>query len=109
MKAGAAEQRLELPFGIPMMGYGARAGAARALHDPLHVRALYLWNAAGTPSRPPERPVRAPRASRGRPAESLQIPARSAAPFNRTCTPADRARPASPRARASPDRAPESA
>jgi hypothetical protein len=42
MKAGAAERRLELPSGIPMMGYGARTGTAEGLHDPLHARALYL-------------------------------------------------------------------
>jgi len=42
MKAGAAEVRLELPVGIPLMGYGARQGVAQAVHDPLHTRALYL-------------------------------------------------------------------
>lgn len=42
MRAGAAEVRLELPLGIPMMGYGARTGRACDEHDPLHVRALWL-------------------------------------------------------------------
>jgi hypothetical protein len=42
MRAGAAEVRLELPLGIPMMGYGARTGRASDEHDPLHVRALLL-------------------------------------------------------------------
>jgi len=42
MRAGVAEVRLELPRGIPMMGYGARAGSATGEHDPLHARALLL-------------------------------------------------------------------
>jgi len=42
MRAGAAEIRLELPLGIPMMGYGARTGRVTDEHDPLHVRALLL-------------------------------------------------------------------
>jgi len=42
MRCGAAEVRLELPVGVPMMGYGARVGTAIAEHDPLHARALYL-------------------------------------------------------------------
>lgn len=42
MKAGAAEVSLDLPLGIPLMGYGARQGVAESVHDPLHTRALYL-------------------------------------------------------------------
>jgi hypothetical protein len=40
--AGVARVPLDAPLGGPMMGYGARAGTARAVHDPLFVRALYL-------------------------------------------------------------------
>jgi hypothetical protein len=47
MRAGAAEIRLELPDGIPMMGYGARTGRAAGEHDPLHVRALWLEDGGG--------------------------------------------------------------
>jgi hypothetical protein len=42
MRAGAAEVTVELPLGIPLMGYGARQGVAGSIHDPLHARALYL-------------------------------------------------------------------
>jgi hypothetical protein len=40
--AGVARVSLDTPLGGPMMGYGARAGSARAVHDPLFARALYL-------------------------------------------------------------------
>ncbi len=40
--AGVARVPLDPPLGGPMMGYGARAGTARAVHDPLFARALYL-------------------------------------------------------------------
>ena len=40
--AGVARVPLEMPLGGPMMGYGARAGGARAVHDPLFARAIYL-------------------------------------------------------------------
>jgi len=40
--AGVARVPLATPLGGPMMGYGARAGTARAVHDPLFARALYL-------------------------------------------------------------------
>ena len=40
--AGVARVPLDMPLGGPMMGYGARAGTARAVHDPLFARALYL-------------------------------------------------------------------
>jgi hypothetical protein len=40
--AGVARVPLDTPLGGPMMGYGARAGTARAVHDPLFARALYL-------------------------------------------------------------------
>ena len=40
--AGVARIPLDTPIGGPMMGYGARAGTARAVHDPLFARALYL-------------------------------------------------------------------
>jgi hypothetical protein len=39
--AGAARVSLEPPLGVPMMGYGARAGVAAARRDPLFARALY--------------------------------------------------------------------
>lgn len=42
LRAGAARVPFELPLGGPMMGYAARAGGARAVHDPLFARALYL-------------------------------------------------------------------
>jgi hypothetical protein len=32
--------------GTPLMGYGAREGTARGVHDPLHARALYLRSAS---------------------------------------------------------------
>jgi len=40
--AGTSAVVLETPIGAEMMGYGARAGTAASLHDPLHARALYL-------------------------------------------------------------------
>ena len=40
--AGVARVPLDMPLGGPMMGYGARAGTARAVHDPLFARALYV-------------------------------------------------------------------
>jgi len=40
--AGVARVPLDTPLGGPMMGYGARAGTAHAVHDPLFARALYL-------------------------------------------------------------------
>ena len=42
LRAGVARVELATPVGLPMMGYGARVGAATALHDPLFARALYL-------------------------------------------------------------------
>jgi neutral ceramidase len=42
LRAGAAARRLDAPAGAPMMGYGARVGAAEGTHDPLFARALYL-------------------------------------------------------------------
>lgn len=42
LQAGAAKVALDPPLGIPMFGYGAREGVARAVRDRLHARALYL-------------------------------------------------------------------
>lgn len=42
LEAGTSALALPVEPGQPMMGYGARVGAAEALHDPLHARALYL-------------------------------------------------------------------
>jgi neutral/alkaline ceramidase-like enzyme len=42
LRAGIARVPLPTPVGLRMMGYGARIGAATALHDPLFARALYL-------------------------------------------------------------------
>lgn len=42
MRAGTAEAEIDLPLGIPMMGYGARTGVARERHDALHARALHF-------------------------------------------------------------------
>lgn len=44
--AGTSAVVLETPLDAEMMGYGARTGRAVSLHDPLHVRALYLANAS---------------------------------------------------------------
>ncbi|MDJ0787475.1 MAG: hypothetical protein QNK05_11750 [Myxococcota bacterium] len=49
IRAGVARVGLPAEPGTAMMGYGARLGMARATHDPLHVRALYL---AGTHPEP---------------------------------------------------------
>ena len=43
--AGTSAVELPLAAGGRMMGYGARHGGARALHDALHARALYLRGA----------------------------------------------------------------
>ncbi len=45
--AGAARVSLDPPLDIPMMGYGARVGTARGMHDPLYARALYVGDEAG--------------------------------------------------------------
>lgn len=42
LRAGTHTTELPLAIGVPMMGYGARVGAAEGVHDPLHARALYL-------------------------------------------------------------------
>lgn len=46
LRAGVASVELEAPLGVPMMGYGARAGPAGSRRDALYARALYL--AAGS-------------------------------------------------------------
>lgn len=46
MRAGVSRVPLPLEPGLPMMGYGARQGAAESLHDSLHARALYLEQGA---------------------------------------------------------------
>jgi hypothetical protein len=40
--AGVARIPLAMPIGGALMGYGARTGTARGVHDPLHARALHL-------------------------------------------------------------------
>jgi neutral ceramidase len=42
--AGVARVALPTPVGAPLMGYGARTGAAQGVHDPLYARALHLAN-----------------------------------------------------------------
>jgi hypothetical protein len=42
LQAGVGVVTLPVELGQPLMGYGARTGAAAALHDPLHARALHL-------------------------------------------------------------------
>jgi hypothetical protein len=44
LQAGVAREPLPMPLGGAMMGYGARTGAARGVHDPLYARALHLRN-----------------------------------------------------------------
>lgn len=45
LRAGVARVPLDPPLGVPLFGYGAREGTARAVHDPLDARALYLEGA----------------------------------------------------------------
>jgi hypothetical protein len=45
LRAGVGQVELGPALGLPMMGYGARRGVARATHDPLFARALYLAGA----------------------------------------------------------------
>lgn len=42
LRAGVARVPLPTPLGAPLMGYGARAGGATGVHDPLYARALLL-------------------------------------------------------------------
>ncbi|MFQ5697378.1 MAG: neutral/alkaline non-lysosomal ceramidase N-terminal domain-containing protein [Myxococcota bacterium] len=42
LRAGAWRADITPPAGVELMGYGAREGAATAVHDPLHARALAL-------------------------------------------------------------------
>jgi neutral ceramidase len=42
LRAGAARAALAPDLGVPMMGYGAREGAASSRRDPLFARGLYL-------------------------------------------------------------------
>ncbi|RIK93774.1 MAG: hypothetical protein DCC71_23870, partial [Proteobacteria bacterium] len=45
--AGVAREPIATPIGGALMGYGARTGAARAVHDPLFARALHLRDGRG--------------------------------------------------------------
>lgn len=42
LMAGVARVPIATPIGGPMMGYGLRAGFARAVHDPLFARAIHF-------------------------------------------------------------------
>jgi hypothetical protein len=46
-RAGVGRVEHAPPLGVPMMGYGARDGAAAGRHDPLFVRALFLASRSG--------------------------------------------------------------
>ena len=50
LRAGVARVEFEAALGGAMMGYGARQGGARARHDPLFARAVYLERSGATES-----------------------------------------------------------